>query len=168
VDGRAYSVPHALRGREVELRLTAATVEVLYKGQRVASHVRSAGDKPATDPQHMEAAHRHFGLWNAVESLEWAQQIGAEVHGFLQLLLAAARTHEHGYRATLAMKKLATEFGSERLNAACQRGIEIAATSPSSIRSILKNGLDKQPSEKTRLQEAAFEHPNVRGSDYYH
>ncbi len=66
------------------------------------------------------------------------------------------------------MKKLATEFGSERLNVACQRGIEIAATSPSSIRSILKNGLDKQPSEKTRLQEAAFEHPNVRGSDYYH
>lgn len=168
VDGRAYSVPHALRGREVELRLTVATVEVIYKGQRVASHVRSAGDKPATDPLHMEAAHRHFGLWNAVESLEWAQQIGAEVHGFLGLLLAAARTHEHGYRATLAMKKLATEFGSERLNAACQRGIEIAATSPSSIRSILKNGLDKQPSEKTRLQEAAFEHPNVRGSDYYH
>jgi transposase len=116
----------------------------------------------------MEAAHRHFGQWNAGESLEWAQQIGTQVHGFLSLLLAAARTHEHGYRATLGMKKLAKEFGNERLNAACQRGIEISATALSSIRSILKNGLDKQPAETTKLQEAAFDHPNVRGSNYYH
>ena len=168
VDGRSYSVPYALRRREVEVRLTAATVEVIYKGERVASHARSTGDKPVSDPQHMEPAHRHFGLWNANESLEWAQQIGAQVHGFLQSLLAAARTHEHGYRATLAMKKLATEYGNERLNAACLRCIEIAATSTTSLRSILKNGLDQQPAEKTKLQEAAFEHPNVRGSDYYH
>lgn len=168
VDSRPYSVPHALRGREVELRLTAAMVEVLYKGKRVASHIRSTGDKPETDPQHMEAAHRQFGLWNAGESLEWALQTGAHVHEFLKLLLDAARTHEHGYRATLGMKKLAKEFGNERLNAACQRGIEISATALSSIRSILNNGLDKQSAETTKLQEAAFDHPNVRGSNYYH
>lgn len=168
VDGRAYSVPYKLRGLEVELRLTAAIIEVIYKGARVASHARNAGDKPVNDPLHMEPAHRHFGLWNASESLEWAQQIGAEVNRFLGLLLAAARTHEHGYRATLAMKKLATEFGNERLNAACQRGIEITATSASSIRSILRNGLDMHPPEKSKPQEAAFDHPNVRGSNYYH
>jgi transposase len=168
VDGRPYSVPDALRGREVELRLTATTVEVLCKGQRVASHVRSASNKPSIDPLHMKDAHRHFGLWNAADSLEWAQQAGAQVHGFLQVLLAAARTHEHGYRATTGLKKLASDFGNERLNAACQRGIEIGATTLSSIRSILRNGLDQQPSEKTTNLEADFEHPNVRGSGYYH
>ena len=168
VDGRPYTVPHRLRGREVELRLTVAAIEVLYKGQRVASRPRSAGNTPVIDPMHMEEAHRHFGLWNANESLEWAQQIGPQVHGFMSLVLAAARTHEHGYRATIGMKKLAKEFGNERLDAACQRGIEISATALSSIRSILNNGLDKQPVETTKLQEAAFEHPNVRGSTYYH
>lgn len=168
VDNRPYSVPDALRGREVELRLTAATVEVLHKGQRVACHVRKAGTKPSMDPLHMSAEHRHFGLWNANDSLEWAQQAGEQVHGFLQVLLTAARTHEHGYRATIGLKKLAGEFGNERLNAACQRGIEINASTMSSIRSILRNGLDQQPSEKTTNLEADFEHLNVRGSDYYH
>lgn len=168
VDGRHYSVPHALRRREVELRLTATTVEVLHNGQRVASHVRSAGDTPVTEPLHMESAHRHFGLWNADQSLEWALQIGEPVRGFLQLLLAVARTHEQGYRASIGLKKLAQDFGNERLNAACQRAIEIGATTLSSVRSILRNGLDLQPTEISKLHEAAFEHPNVRGSHYYH
>ncbi len=168
VDGRPYSVPSILRRCEVELRLTAATVEVLYKGQRVASHSRSTGNTPVIDPLHMEAAHRHFGLWNADESLAWALQTGVHVYGFMQVLLAKMRVKNQGYRATQGMQKLAKEFGNERMNAACQRGNEIGATSLSSIRSILKNNLDQQPADKSKHQEATFEHVNVRGSDYYH
>ena len=37
-----YSVPHALVGRQLDARITANTVECLYRGQRVASHVRCA------------------------------------------------------------------------------------------------------------------------------
>jgi len=168
VDGCFYSVPHVLRRSQVELRLSANTVEVLHNGQRVASHVRSAGNQTVTEPLHMEESHRRFGRWNAEESLDWALQAGTSVHGFLQQLLSASRTHEQGYRATIGLKKLARDFSNERLNAACQRGLEINASSMSSIRSILNNGLDQQPTETTTLQEAAFEHPNVRGSNYYH
>ncbi len=42
VDGHYYSVPHALVKRQLDVRMTATTVEVLHHGQRVASHVRSA------------------------------------------------------------------------------------------------------------------------------
>lgn len=168
VDGCFYSVPHTLSRCVVELRLTANIVEVLYKGQRVASHVRSGGKGPVTEPLHMKEAHRRFGLWNADESLEWALQIGTSVHGFLQHLLSGTRTPEQGYRATIGLKKLAHDFSNGRLNAACQRGLKINACSMSSIRSILNNGLDQQPTETTMHQEAAFEHPNIRGSDYYH
>jgi hypothetical protein len=41
VDGHAYSVPHALVKRRLDVRLTVATVEVFHRGQRVACHVRS-------------------------------------------------------------------------------------------------------------------------------
>lgn len=167
VDGCHYSVPFVLCRKEVELRLTAATVEVLHGGHRVASHARST-DKTVTEPLHMEAAHRHFGLWEASQSLDWAQQTGAHVHAFIQLLLSATRTHEQGYRATIGLKKLAHDFGNDRLNASCQRAIEIGATTLSSIRSILRNGLDQQPSAMTTQQEADFEHLNVRGPGYYH
>lgn len=168
VDGCQYSVPFNLCRLEVELRITAATVEVLYQGQRVASHARSAGTVPVVDPQHMEAAHRHFGLWEPCHALEWAQQTGAFVHEFLRALLATMRVREQGYRASNGLRKLAADFGNDRLDAACRRAIEIGAHSLASLRSILRNGLDQQPISATEPLEAAFEHPNVRGSGYYH
>ena len=39
-DKRFYSVPHALVGHTLDVRLTAETVEVLHKGNRVAVHGR--------------------------------------------------------------------------------------------------------------------------------
>ena len=47
-EGRRYSVPHALVGVTLEVRVTQRTVEVFHRGQRVASHVRCAhkGDSP--------------------------------------------------------------------------------------------------------------------------
>ncbi|EQD75173.1 integrase catalytic subunit, partial [mine drainage metagenome] len=38
VNGHRYSVPHALIGQELEARITACVVEILHRGQRVASH----------------------------------------------------------------------------------------------------------------------------------
>lgn len=95
-------------------------------------------------------------------------QTGPHVHRFLQTLLATMRTREQGYRAHNALKKLANDFTNERLNAACCRAIEIGAQSLSSIRSILRNSLDQQPTAVDDIQEASFEHPNVRGAEYYH
>ena len=66
------------------------------------------------------------------------------------------------------MKNLKKEFGAERLEAACMRAIEIEADSISSVRSILRTRLDQQAQPESGIQEAAFEHCNVRGSDYYH
>lgn len=168
VDERAYSVPFRLARSEVELRLTAAIVEVLHRGQRVASHIRSTGTTPLIDPQHMETAHRHFGLWEADGALAWANHTGPHVHSFLQVLLAGMKTREQGYRAHNVLKKLAKDFGNERLDAACRRAIEISAHSLNSVRSILRNHLDQQPTAGDEIQEASFEHPNVRGAKYYH
>ena len=41
VCGHDYSVPHALMRRQLDVRLTAHTMECLYRGLRGASHVRS-------------------------------------------------------------------------------------------------------------------------------
>ena len=42
VDGHRYSVPHALVGQVLEARITTAAVELLHRGQRVASHARNS------------------------------------------------------------------------------------------------------------------------------
>lgn len=168
VEGVRYSVPFALVRLEVDLRITAAAVEVLYRGRRVASHTKRTDTALVTDPQHMEASHRHFGLWDASQALAWAEQTGAYVRRFLEAVLTGTRTREQGYRAENALKRLAKDFGDDRLDAACCRAIEIGAQSPSSVRSILRNHLDQVPTSRSEIQEANFEHPNVRGSTYYH
>jgi transposase len=42
-EARLYSVPHALVGEEIELRVTNTVVEVFHRGHRVASHARLWG-----------------------------------------------------------------------------------------------------------------------------
>ena len=94
--------------------------------------------------------------------------MGPKTTGFLQGLLATSKTKVQGYRWALAFQRMEKDFGGERLEAACARALDIGAQSPASVRSILSTGLDRQQAPDTPAHEAAFDHPNVRGSSYYH
>lgn len=168
VDGTPYNTPFMLSGKVVDLRISPGTVEVLYQGQRAASHERKESLTPVINAQYLRPADQHFSQWSAAQALAWAAEVGAGAQGFLSKLLAASAIKEHGYRMTTAMKRMQTEFGNERLDAACARAIEIGANSISSVRSILRTKLDQQGNPDSTHQEAAFHHPNVRGADYYH
>ncbi len=168
VDDESYSAPFALSKQSVDLRITAATIEVLHRGQRVASHARANDLVPVIDPLHLRPNDRHFSQWNMDHELEWALSVGTHTQTFLQLLFSASTIKEQGYRSDNAFKRLEKEFGAERLEGACSRAIAIGANSLSSVRSILRTGLDQQRAPDAEPQEAAFDHPNVRGSNYYH
>ena len=63
VERHYYSVPHALVGRQLDARITANTVECIYRGQRVASHGRSELiGRHTTADEHMPEKHRRMGL----------------------------------------------------------------------------------------------------------
>lgn len=168
VDGCMYSAPFTLCRQSIELRITSATIEILHRGRRVASHARSGGVVPIIDPQHLQPANRYFGLWSADHELAWAATIGPNTQAFLQILLSTTKFKEQGYRSAGALKRMEKEFGAERLEAGCARAVDIGANSLSSVRSILRTGLDQQKIPDDDFQEATFLHPNVRGSDYYH
>ncbi len=77
VDGRFYSVPHALVGKKLEVRLTATTIEVLHKGRRVAIHARDHGNtRYLTRTEHMPRAHQAHRDWSPSRFLRWAADIG--------------------------------------------------------------------------------------------
>lgn len=168
VEGTSYNAPFMLSGKVVDIRITAATVEILHQGGRVASHERQEGGPPVINTQYLRPADRHFSQWNSNDSLAWAATAGDHVQAYLAKLLARSAIREHGYRVTSTMKRLLSEYGAERLNAACARANEIGADRISSVRSILRNKLDQQINPDTTHQEAAFDHANVRGADYYH
>ena len=55
------------------------------------------------------------------------------------------------------------------MDAACRRGVSIKARSVASIRSILKNGLDRTFLDQTEGRDREpVRHGNIRGGGYYH
>jgi len=164
-----YSVPHNLVGKELEAKVGSSTVEFLFKGRRVASHPRTGFENNiSTNPEHMPSTHRHMAFWNAEDAFEWALDIGPDTHAFMQVALSDMKRKEEGYRVDSGLKKLAVEYGHERLEAACRRALAIGASAIRKVRSILQTNLDRQAESPPHQNEADFEHENVRGPHYYH
>jgi transposase len=163
-----YSVPHQLLKQKLWARITARTVEVYFKGQRVASHTRtSCNHQHSTIRDHMPAHHRFREDWTPERIRGQAAHLGLNVEIFVDVVMRKRRHPEQGYRSCLGVIKLAKAFGHDRLDAACARALEINAHSYSSLHSILKNGLDRPRREPT-TDGPAITHPNIRGADYFH
>jgi transposase len=169
IDGHYYSVPHRLLKEQVEARLTQRTVELFHKGERVACHMRSGiRGRHTTLPEHMPSAHRRYAGWTIDRIRRDAAAIGPDTAQLTAVLLESRPHPEQGFRACLGILRLARQYGASRLEAACQRGLELGARSYGSIHSILQHGLDRRPSPRTPdIGELPFDHPNIRGAGYY-
>ena len=168
-EGRLYSVPHALVGQSLELRVTASAVEILHKGQRVAIHARHGKGRYATVTEHMPKSHQAHRDWSPGRFLRWATAIGPATAEVVRGQLHNRPHPEHGYRACLGLLNLARRYGKPRLEAACARALALGAPRYKSIASMLQQGLDQQPlPSEGEAQEELPAHTNVRGADYYH
>lgn len=77
VERHYYSVPYQLVKTEVEARVSAQTVEIFHRGQRVASHCRSAQTgRHTTIAAHMPRPHREYAEWTPRRLVEWALKTG--------------------------------------------------------------------------------------------
>lgn len=168
IDKRLYSVPHALVGQTLEIRLTDTCVEVMHKGQRVASHPRRGQGRFSTLTEHMPRSHRAHREWSPGRFLNWAREIGPCTLEVVQGQLKDRPHPEHGYRACLGLLQLSRRYSKPRLEHACARALSIRSTSYSSISSILKQGLDQQPLDGSGDLSDLPQHANVRGASYYH
>jgi transposase len=164
-------VPHRLLREQVEVRVTARTVELFHKGERVAVHVRGGlRGRHTTLPEHMPQAHRRHAEWTIERIGREAATIGPATAALTRLILESRPHPEQGFRACLGILRLLRTYGRDRLEAACARGLEIGARSYGSIASILRHGLDRQPAPQPARggEEPPLLHPNIRGSGYYH
>ena len=169
LDGHYYSVPHRLVGTEVELRVTATTVEVLASSARVAVHAYSAiRGAHTTLAEHMPASHRAHREWSPAKLIAWGERIGVATAAVVRWQMEHRPHPEQGYRACLGMQRLAREFTPVRLEAACTRAMAIRSPNLRSVTSILRSGLDRQPVPPKPAQASLPLHENLRGPDYYH
>lgn len=166
--GHFYSVPYRLVRQQLDLRATAATIEVFRGGRRVASHAREYGRRRyVTDPAHMPAAHRAHLEWTPSRLIRWAGTVSPATAAFVERVLVSRPHPEHAYRACLGIMNLAKRYGNERVGAACERAMASGAISYSSVKSILAENLDRLPLAEPSPAPAPPEHENLRGAGYW-
>ena len=169
IDRHYYSVPYQLAKQQVDVRVTANTVEVLFKNQRVASHLRSyLAGKFTTLKEHMPKSHQKYLEWTPSRIIRWAGKNGPKTQQLVTHILDSRPHAEQGYRSCLGIMGLAKHYCPERLENACSRAIIIRAFSYKSVKSILKNGLDQQPLVFDQTENTPpVTHDNIRGKRYY-
>lgn len=162
-----YSVPYQLVGENVEVKMTAAFVEILYKNRRVASHIRSYVEGGfTTDPAHRPKSHQKYLEWTPSRIISWAGSKGPNIAALVARILEIRQHPEMGYRSCLGIIRLADKFSVERVEAASERALRCNAISYTSVKSILNKGLDKLPL-KDIPEYVPTSHANIRGKEYY-
>ena len=164
-----YSVPYDLIGEKVNLRLTPNTVEVFFRGSRVAVHVRSKVFRrdPVVKQEHMPAEHRMYLGYNEKEFIDWAATVGPHTAAVVNYYLTSGKEPEQGYKYCASLAKLADRYGPERLESACERLLAFSSTpSVRTLSTILKNRQDRvqTPSEPAK---PTIQHGITRGADYF-
>ncbi len=168
VDDNLYSVPYQLIHEKVELRLTPLVVEVLFKGERVASHHRKKGKGQfATNPEHMPRSHREHLEWTPSRLIHWAERTGPATGRLVSEILRRRPHPEQGFRSCLGVMRLGRRWGNERLEAACVRAEALSSYTYRTVKNILSAGLDRVVLEADGEAKPREEHENIRGADYY-
>ena len=167
-----YWVPYRFAREAVEARITARTIELYRKGERIAAHTRGSGNGRHTSiPEHMPSSHRRFADWTIERITRETEAIGPCAALLCEKILADRPHPEQGFRACLGFVRLVKTFGQARVEAACNRALDIGARTHGSVKSILDNGLDRVVATgpaTNRASDWSIDHPNIRGPRYYH
>lgn len=102
-----------------------------------------------------------------VELVAWAETVGAAVHLFMQQH-QQAHSVAASMQAFRGLKRLARDFGSERLDRACARALRMRAITITSVRSMLSRGIENTPlQDDAAANDPIAPHQNVRGAADY-
>ena len=169
-EAHRYSVPNALVGVALELRVTAHAVEALHRGERVACHLRCAHKGGFTTAvEHLPERHQHQAQWTPERLVAWGGRIGVACAGVVAKMLERQRHPEHAYRASLGLLNLSKRYGDARLEAACTLALSLGTSKYTHIRDMLLNRRDLlQASAAAEAPDwVSPSHAHVRGPGYY-
>jgi transposase len=167
-NGFFYSVPHALIRTQVDIRSTTRIVEIFHRGQRVACHERRhGGPRHGTDPAHMPSAHRRYAEWTPERFQRWARAIGPNAEGLILAIMANRPHPEQGFRTCLGVMRLFRGLDPARAESVAAYATAIGALVYRSIAAIIANKRDQAAKAEPETL-FTLQHPNVRGSGYFH
>jgi transposase len=169
-DKHYYSVPHQYMGKKVKVLYNETTVEVFYKYQKIADHVRDKRrHKYTTDKEHLAINQKYVASWSHEFFVTQGNKISSVVGQYMARLMETKPHAEQGFKSCAGILNLAKRVGHERLIKACQRATEYEAFNYATIEDILRRNLDSVD-PKNEIPENDITtplHQNIRGKGYY-
>lgn len=167
VKGHYYSVPNELVGSKVGARVSKRCVEIYHLGKRITSHERNDEvGSHTTKPRHQTVAHRAYASQTPENLLAWAKTVGKHTTKVVEFHLDDKPHPSLAVRACIGLKRLAEDYGHERLEGACKYAAMIGSMTMTSIRSILRRNIYINAIDKPVQNHMPF-HQNLRGASYY-
>ena len=170
-DKNYYSVPYRFISKQTQVHYTKTWVEVYYNNERIAVHRRipSKGIY-ITIKDHLSSTHQAYKDWSPEYFKSLAKKHGVSVMMFVDGIINQSNYPEIAYKRAMGVIQLHREYGSERLNNACQRALYGNALKYQAVKNILKNNLDKEQLQLTDLEQTQThipKHGNIRGANAY-
>lgn len=170
VNKHYYSVPFSYLKKEIDVRITASTIECFFQSERIASHVRNydEGYHYTTCKEHMPQNHRSYSEWTPDRFLNWAQTIGPATKGVVLSILNSKKAPvQQSYLTCMGLLQLSKKYDKDRLEAACQRSLQMGVATRANVAIILKNGLEKTELPEEKRPISILQHENIRGPAAY-
>lgn len=168
VEGHCYSVPWEMAHEEVDVRLTATTVEMFSGLRRVAAHVRSDEVGGQTSlREHMHPRHRFWADKDPEQMRQWGRRIGPYTETMVNALFEANFNRESAFRSVCGLRSLGERYDEADIERSCERALLHGGRSYKTVERILKLGLIASDDGDSEEAGAPMNHSNVRGPDYY-
>jgi transposase len=170
-DKNYYSVPYRFIGKQTLIHYTKTWVEIFHNSERIATHRREpAKGVYITIKDHLSSSHRAYKDWSPEYFKSLAKKHGISVMMFVEGIINQSNYPEIAYKRAMGVIQLHREYGSERLNNACQRALYGNALKYHTVKNILKNNLDNEQLQLDNLKQTKThipEHDNIRGANTY-
>ncbi len=169
-DKHYYSVPHQYIGKKVKLLYNESMIEIFYKYQKIASHIRDKRrHKYTTDKEHLAANQQYVASWSHDFFVQEGNKINLEVGEYMARLMESKPHAEQGFKSCAGILHLAKKVGPERITRACKRATEYQAFNYPTIEDILRRNLDSldPKDEEPQSDTTTPLHYNIRGKEYY-
>lgn len=162
--GRAYySVPYALIGERVDVRLTAHGVEVFHAGRLVATHTR-ASERGQRSTRRAHRPEHHVAIIDRTMAQTFTRAAAVGV-ATAELIRQQARRRLHPeetLRSAQGILRLAQDFSPALLESACARALALRAYSYRAVRTLIQT-----PDTPAAAPALDLAHENLRGPQYF-
>lgn len=148
-----YSAPKAYLGQQVAARADAELVKLFHHGQLIKTHPRQRPGGRSTDPEDLPAEKVGYAMRDLDRLIRAAAAHGADVGIYAERLLDDKLPWTR-MRQVYRLLGLAKRYGSDPVDTACGRALELDVVSVSKIASMLERATENTPTPTPRAAHA--------------